>query len=108
MSDCDAYINVAGGIRINEPALDLALVAAIISSYRNQPFDAEVILFGEVGLTGEVRAVSMIEQRVAESVKMGYKVCILPQVNLSSIDKKIADKIKLVGVSNIREIINFV
>ena len=108
MSDCDAYINVAGGIRINEPALDLALVAAIISSYRNQPFDAEVILFGEVGLTGEVRAVSMIEQRVAESVKMGYKVCILPQVNLTSIDKKIADKIKLVGVSNIREIINFV
>ena len=107
MSDCDAYINVAGGVRINEPALDLALVAAIISSYRNQPFDADVILFGEVGLTGEVRAVSMIEQRVAESVKMGYKVCILPEVNLSSIDKKLADKIKLVGVSNIRGIIDF-
>ena len=107
MSDCDAYINVAGGIRINEPALDLALVAAILSSYRNQPFDADVILFGEVGLTGEVRAVSMIEQRVAEAVKMGYKVCILPEVNLSSIDKKLADKIKLVGVSNIRGIIDF-
>ncbi len=107
MSDCDAYINVAGGIRINEPALDLALVAAIISSYRNQPFDSSVILFGEVGLTGEVRAVSMIEQRVAEAVKMGYKVCILPQVNISSIDKQLANKIKLVGVSNIRGIIDY-
>ena len=107
MSDCDAYINVAGGIRINEPALDLALVAAIISSYRNQPFDSSVILFGEVGLTGEVRAVSMIEQRVAEAVKMGCEICILPEVNISSIDKKLADKIKLIGVSNIRGIIDY-
>ncbi len=107
MSDCDAYINVAGGIRINEPALDLALVAAIISSYRNQPFDSSVILFGEVGLTGEVRAVSMIEQRVAEAVKMGCEICILPQVNISSIDKTLAGKIKLIGVSNIREIIDY-
>lgn len=107
MSDCDAYINVAGGIRINEPALDLALVAAIISSYRNQPFDSSVILFGEVGLTGEVRAVSMIEQRVAEAVKMGYETCILPQVNISSIDKKLTNKIKLIGVSNIRGIIDY-
>ena len=107
MSDCDAYINVAGGIRINEPALDLALVAAIISSYRNQPFDSSVILFGEVGLTGEVRAVSMIEQRVAEAVKMGYEICILPQVNISSIDKKLAGQIKLIGVSNIRGIIDY-
>ncbi len=107
MSDCDAYINVAGGIRINEPALDLALVAAIISSYRNQPFDSSAILFGEVGLTGEVRAVSMIEQRVAEAVKMGYETCILPQVNISSIDKKLTNKIKLIGVSNIRGIIDY-
>ena len=107
MSDCDAYINVAGGIHINEPALDLALVAAIISSYRNRPLDGSVILFGEVGLTGEVRAVSMIEQRVAEAVKMGYTACILPQVNISSIDKKLASKIKLIGVSNIREILDY-
>ena len=107
MSDCDAYINVAGGIRINEPALDLALVAAIISSYRNRPFHNSVILFGEVGLTGEVRAVSMIEQRVAEAVKMGYTACILPQVNISSIGGKLASSIQLIGVSNIREILDY-
>lgn len=108
MSDCDAYINVAGGIRINEPALDLALIAAIISSYRNRPLDSAIILFGEVGLTGEVRAVSMIEQRVAEAVKMGYQACILPQVNISSIDQKLASQIKLVGISSIREILNYI
>ncbi len=107
MSDCDAYINVAGGIRINEPALDLALVAAILSSYRNQPLDSTVILFGEVGLTGEVRGVNMIGQRVAEAVKMGYKACILPQVNVSSVDKKLAAQIKLIGVSNIRGILEY-
>lgn len=107
MSDCDAYINVAGGIRINEPALDLALVAAIISSYRNQPFDSSAILFGEVGLTGEVRAVSMIEQRVAEAVRLGYEMCVLPQVNVSSIDKSLAGKIKLIGVSSIRGILDY-
>ncbi len=107
MSNCDAYINVAGGIRINEPALDLALVAAILSSYRNQSLDASVILFGEVGLTGEVRGVNMIGQRVAEAVKMGYKTCILPQVNVASVDERIASKIKLIGISNIRGILEY-
>lgn len=107
MSDCDAYINVAGGIRINEPALDLALVAAILSSYRNQSLDSSIILFGEVGLTGEVRGVNMIGQRIAEAVKMGYKTCILPQVNVASVDERIAYQIKLIGISNIREILDY-
>ena len=64
MSDCDAYVNVAGGMRISEPALDLAIVAVILSSYRNRSLPGRFLIFGEVGLTGEVRAVSMAEQRV--------------------------------------------
>ena len=108
MSDCDAYINVAGGIRINEPALDLALVAAIISSYRNQPLNLDIILFGEVGLTGEVRGVNMIGQRIAEAVKMGYKMCILPEVNLNSIDERSSSQIKLIGMKHIREILDYI
>ena len=107
LGDCDAYINVAGGIRINEPALDLALIAAIISSYKNACFDGNTILFGEVGLTGEVRAVHMIEQRVMEASKMGFKVCILPKANMKSFEGHSAPNIKLIGIKNIRELLNY-
>ena len=71
MGEFDAYVNVAGGIKINEPALDLGIVMAIISSYRDLPIDEKTIVFGEVGLSGEVRAVNMAERRVAEAVKLG-------------------------------------
>ncbi|MFW5632400.1 MAG: DNA repair protein RadA [Acetivibrio ethanolgignens] len=108
MGDCDAYINVAGGMRINEPALDLALIAAIISSYRNQPLGNHVIAFGEVGLTGEVRAVSQAEQRVAEAAKLGYETCILPAVNAASLEKDWHGKIQLAGIRNIRELLNYI
>ncbi|MEG1992021.1 MAG: DNA repair protein RadA [Acetivibrio sp.] len=107
LGDCDAYINVAGGIRINEPALDLALVAAIISSYRNACMDGSIILFGEVGLTGEVRAVTMMDQRILEGAKMGYKVCILPEANKNSFSGKMDRNMKLIGIKNIREILNY-
>lgn len=105
LSDCDAYVNVAGGMKINEPALDLAIIIVLISSYRNKALDSETIAFGEVGLTGEVRAISMAEQRVAEATKMGYKVCILPQSNREALSDK---EIKLVGVKNLREVIQFI
>jgi DNA repair protein RadA/Sms len=101
MSDCDAYVNVAGGMRITEPALDLAVVTAILSSFKNIPLDDKTILFGEVGLTGEIRAVNMAEQRVIEASKMGFEVCILPQANKEHIK---AQGIKLVGVRNIQEV----
>lgn len=107
LGECDAYINVAGGIRINEPALDLALVAAVISSYKNACFDADTILFGEVGLTGEVRAVHMIEQRVIEASKMGFKVCILPSANMKTFEGQEGFHIKLIGIKNIRELLNY-
>ena len=67
LGNCDAYINIAGGIRMNEPAIDLGLVLAIVSSYKDRPIDEKTICFGEVGLSGEVRAVSMAEQRVLEA-----------------------------------------
>lgn len=107
LSDCDAYINIAGGMRVNEPALDLALIAAILSNYRNRAIDSTTIIFGEVGLAGEVRGVQFIEQRVIESAKMGYQRCILPQVNIDSMDKDIVNKMTLLGLKNIREILNY-
>ncbi|MCR5791823.1 MAG: DNA repair protein RadA [Lachnospiraceae bacterium] len=109
IGDCDAYVNIAGGIRINEPALDLALVAAVISSYRNQPIGENVILFGEVGLTGEVRAVTMLDQRVMEAAKLGFKCCILPKANKDRMEIKSQDLqgMKIVGISNIRELVEY-
>lgn len=70
LSNYDAYVNIAGGIKMNEPAVDLGIVMAIVSSYKNQPIDEKTIVFGEVGLSGEVRAVNMPEQRVAEAKKL--------------------------------------
>lgn len=105
MSDCDAYVNVAGGMRINEPALDLALIAVILSSYRNRALPSRVMVFGEVGLTGEVRAVSMAEQRVAEAAKLGFTTCIMPQVNKKVIS---IQGIQLIGISNIRELLEYI
>jgi DNA repair protein RadA/Sms len=101
LSDCDAYVNVAGGMRITEPALDLAVVTAILSSYRNIALDNKTVLFGEVGLTGEIRAVNMAEQRVTEAAKMGFEVCILPQANKDHIK---TSGIRLIGVKNIQEV----
>ena len=102
MSFCDAYINVAGGMKIYEPALDLAIILAILSSYKNKVISNKTIAFGEVGLTGEVRAVSLAEQRIQDAVKMGYETCILPSVNKESIKIK---GIELIGVKNIRELV---
>ncbi len=103
LSDCDAYVNVAGGMRITEPALDLAVTTAILSSFRNLTIDHKTVIFGEVGLTGEIRAVNMAEHRVAEAAKMGFEVCILPQANKERM--KAVEGIKLIGVKNIQEVI---
>lgn len=104
MSECDAYVNIAGGIRMNEPAIDLGIVLALISSFKNRPIDEKTICFGEVGLSGEVRAVSMPAQRVAEAEKLGFTTCILPKVCLDGLQQK--GNIRLVGVSNVRETID--
>lgn len=101
LSDCDAYVNIAGGIRMNEPAIDLGIVLAIISSKLDLTIDEKTICFGEVGLSGEVRGVTMAEQRVAEAAKLGFKRCILPSVCRGA--AKSVKGIELVGVSNVKE-----
>ena len=106
LSNCDAYVNIAGGIRINEPAIDLGIVMAVISSFRNRPIDEKMIVFGEVGLSGEVRAVNMPEQRVAEARKLGFETCILPEVCLKMV--KGVKGIRLVGVKNINDVVGFI
>ena len=105
LAGCDAYINVAGGMRVNEPALDLGIVLAILSSYRNRPVDSGTIVFGEVGLTGEVRAVNMAESRVAEAARMGYTACILPESSRENIRNP---KLRLIGVRNVRELLGLI
>ena len=106
INDCDAYVNIAGGIKLNEPALDLGIIMAIVSSYKNSVIDSKTIVFGEVGLSGEVRAVSMAEQRITEAAKLVFEVCILPQASLDGIQNK--HNIKLIGVKNISEAINLI
>ena len=77
LSASDAYVNIAGGIRMNEPAVDLGILLAVVSSYKDIVIDDKVLVFGEVGLSGEVRAVSMAEQRVQEAKKLGFTTVIL-------------------------------
>lgn len=101
--ECDAYVNVAGGLRINEPSLDLAVILSLVSSYRDMMIDEQTMIFGEVGLTGEVRAVTMAERRVEEAVKLGFTTCILPKVSLKRC--KDISGIRLIGVSNVNEAI---
>ncbi len=99
LSNYDAYVNIAGGVKMNEPAIDLGIVMAIASSYKNIAVDERTIVFGEVGLSGEVRAVSMPEQRVAEAKKLGFETCIIPEVCVDMV--KGVQGIKIVGVKNI-------
>lgn len=104
LSGYDAYVNIAGGIRLNEPAADLGIVLAIVSSYKNRPIAEEVIVFGEVGLSGEVRAVSMPEQRVAEAKKLGFTTCVIPEVSVKTVGK--VDGVKIIGVKSVGEAIS--
>ncbi|MCI8453344.1 MAG: DNA repair protein RadA [Lachnospiraceae bacterium] len=106
MSRYDAYVNIAGGMKMNEPALDLALVMALVSSYKNREVDSGMLIFGEVGLSGEVRGVSQAAQRVAEAVKMGFSACVLPKANLAKL--KADQRIRLIGVDNVREAIGLI
>ena len=99
LSSCDAYINIAGGIRMNEPAIDLAVVLAVISSYQDRPIDEKTIVFGEVGLSGEVRAVSQARQRVLEAKKLGFRKVIMPKVCADTMEP--VDGIRIVGAATV-------
>lgn len=106
LSSCDAYVNIAGGIRMNEPAIDLGIVMALASSFRDKAIDEKIICFGEVGLSGEVRAVNMAQQRISEAKKLGFTTCILPKVSIPGMTD--TEGIKMIGVENIREAIGWI
>lgn len=106
LSSCDAYVNIAGGIKMNEPAIDLGIVMALVSSYKNRPVDERILVFGEVGLSGEVRAVNMPEQRAIEAKKLGFQTCIVPMVSKDAV--KNIKGIKIIGVKSISDAINLI
>ena len=106
MSDCDAYVNLAGGMRIAEPAIDLGVAMAAASSFKNRAIDDRTIAFGEIGLSGEVRGVSQASQRVAEAAKLGFTTCILPAVNAGQI--KVKEGIQVIGVKTVRDAIDLI
>ena len=106
LGGCDAYVNLAGGMKLGEPAIDLGIIMAIASSYKNRAILEDTIIFGEVGLVGEVRAVSGGEARIKEAQKLGFKRCILPQANVDQI--KIETDMRLVGVSNVMEALDLI
>lgn len=106
MSDCDAYVNLAGGMKITEPAIDLGIAMAVASSFKNRPIDDKIAAFGEIGLSGEVRGVSMIEQRIKEAAKMGFTTCVIPKVCIKQL--KIMENIKIIGVSSVQDAIDLI
>ena len=95
----DVYLNIIGGIKVNEPALDLGIILAVVSSLKNISISNEVVAIGEVGLTGELRNVNMIEKRIKEAEKLGYKKCIIPESNKKLLKQKF--ELDIIGVSNI-------
>lgn len=101
LSSYDAYVNIAGGIRMNEPAIDLAVVLALVSSYKDRPIDEKAIAFGEVGLSGEVRGVSMAQQRALEAKKLGFTTVIMPQVSVKAVGQ--IDGVRILGVRSLKD-----
>lgn len=105
----DIHVNIAGGIKILEPALDLAIIIAIASSFKDIPIDSATVIFGEVGLAGEVRMVNQVERRIQEVLKMGFKRCIIPKSNLKNLKNfSLKKDLEIVGVKTVQEAINFV
>lgn len=102
----DIFLNIAGGVKIIEPAIDLAIALSIFSSFRDIPIDSETVILGELGLAGEVRTISNIERRINEAEKLGFKKIIIPKNNLKNIQNK-KRKIELIGVENLKETISF-
>ena len=102
----DVYLNVVGGLRVNEPAIDLGIILATASSFKNVSIPTDVVALGEVGLTGEVRAINLIEKRLKEAEKLGFKTCIIPESNKKNL--KDTYKLDIIGVCNINEAMKIV
>lgn len=105
-SNLDAYVNIVGGLHLEEPAADLAVAVALVSSLRDTPIDENTICFGEIGLSGEIRAVSRVDSRIKEAERLGFSRCIIPKSNIKNIPKD--SKIEIIGVKNLEEALNAV
>ena len=106
MSACDVYVNIAGGIRMTEPAIDLGLILALVSSFKDIAIDEKTIAFGEVGLSGEIRSVNMAQQRVQEAKKLGFETVLMPKVSMKSITK--VEGIRMIGLETVRDAVNYI
>ena len=106
-SNLDTYLNVVGGMRLDEPACDLAVCMALVSGLRDTPLDERLIAFGEVGLSGEIRSISRVQARVNEAARLGFTQCVLPRSCIKQITKK-PDGIELIGVKNIKEALTLI
>ncbi len=106
LSTFDAYINVIGGLRLDEPGADLSIALAVASSYRDQPIPSDLVAIGEIGLTGEIRAISHMNQRIAEVARLGFKQCLIPRLSTEKLE--IPNDIRVYQVRNLREAIEFV
>ena len=106
LANCDAYVNLAGGIKVSEPAIDLGIVMAIASSFKNRAVPDGMLAFGELGLSGEVRSVSMAQTRVKEAAKLGFHTCIVPAVCVQAIGQ--VPGMKIIGVSSVSEAIDVI
>lgn len=106
LSNQDIYLNVVGGLKVNEPAVDLGIVLSAASSFKNIPIAKDVVAIGEVGLTGEVRSVNLIEKRLKEAEKLGFKTCIIPESNKKVL--KDTYKLDIIGVDSINSALKVV
>ena len=97
----DVYLNVVSGLKVNEPAIDLGIIAATVSSFKNIPINTDTVIVGEVGLTGEIRSVNLIDKRLKEAEKLGFKKCIIPESNKKLLKENY--KLDIIGVKNIVE-----
>lgn len=104
----DIFMNVAGGVTIDEPAIDLGICFALVSSFLNKPIESDLVVFGEVGLTGEVRGVSQVELRISEAKKLGFKKCLLPKINLEKNNKFDKNSLELIGIKSVEEAIKHI
>ena len=100
----DIFVNVVGGVKADEPALDLAIVSVIASSFFEKPVPDRTVVLGEIGLTGEVRAINRIEPRVHEAIKMGFERCFVPHDNLQNLKR--ADTMELIGINTVSQLVD--
>ncbi|MCR5301976.1 MAG: DNA repair protein RadA [Lachnospiraceae bacterium] len=108
LGECDAYLNVAGGMRMNEPAMDLGIAVSAVSSFKNAVIASDTVVFGEVGLSGEVRSVTLAQNRVAEAAKLGFTQIVMPASNAASLEKNVAKAAKIIPVESLYDAIKVI